>query len=488
MEFTSDAEHVRMDVPSSHYTPGQECGRIIQVRTVQTLFYQAIPPAPIVGQQSVPPGRFEYTWRLCVSNPPNPSNFTNRAEWEAYLVENPVRLELRDDDKSEVVRFNADRDTIYMDNQSLFALTDFITPRGEPGVGGRSFGYGPPEAERRLRLIGFEHIQRLGIPIAYPPGRRVFTWLRKNVMTSLREEIPTPPALVKDNSSYSALGTPPATGNERRFPGMGSRPVSDRCSLCDFLVRGLLNIFDGSTFQDMPSQTDEFDAASRAFASNREGAAREFFLQLPTPEDKDPGSESICSHPGPPSGVLELQETYSQLLTRFDNVPDETECADSSDPEVENHSSTYQGGLRGPNVDPRLLQPLVKRNSLRRQREEVSRGHREITALAEALLKSKMDQHDKDYREVGRKTMSKEMRKAGAAEYKAKWEVLKAQSRELLHIPNSRGLLPESDFARLTALVLADDCEDEFRQIMKRAAAYVLQWREVEAKQTMRIE
>ncbi|KAH6724880.1 hypothetical protein BKA61DRAFT_688199 [Leptodontidium sp. MPI-SDFR-AT-0119] len=150
----------------------------------------------------------------------------------------------------------------------------------------------------------------------------------------------------------------------------------------------------------------------------------------------------------------------------------------------EEESSQPAQPLQAGDPSRRKRHTTPARESLRQQYEEVRRGHKELTEKAEKLLKSRIEQHDIAYREVQRKDMNKETRLARAAEYKAKWQVLKEHSRELLELPSLWTALSEDDFARLTALANRDDSEDEFRQMMKLAAADLLQRREVVAKQS----
>ncbi|KAH7323480.1 hypothetical protein BKA65DRAFT_555162 [Rhexocercosporidium sp. MPI-PUGE-AT-0058] len=317
-----------IDIPSGYWEPSQGYGRTIQVHITQTASYQPIPPAPIVGRQPVPPGRYQYTWRLWGTDRSNPFNFINRASWEAYQTQNPHTLELRDDARSEVVRLNADRDTMFMDIQSLFALSDYATPNGVTGFGGRAFGYGPPAAQRRLRLLGFENIQHLGIPIPYPPLRQGITWLKQNVMTGPMDQLPTPPGVLGDRAPYPALRTRPTIGDDYRFlDDDDDLPVTNRYSLRNYLVRQLQNIFNVRSFRDLPLHTTAFITTRKALVVNRGGAAREFFMRLPTVESEDPGSESDGSDPGLPGGGPEpelsgeLQARYNQLLKGFHNAP-----------------------------------------------------------------------------------------------------------------------------------------------------------------------
>ena len=71
-----------------------------------------------------------------------------------------------------------------MDLQSLRALYDFARPArivfGVPSGG----GFGPPDAVRRQRLIGFDHIQRLATPMEGPLVDGI-TLLRQRIFTGL---------------------------------------------------------------------------------------------------------------------------------------------------------------------------------------------------------------------------------------------------------------------------------------------------------------
>ncbi|PVH79927.1 hypothetical protein DL98DRAFT_588921 [Cadophora sp. DSE1049] len=240
-------------------------GRVIQVYITQTPYFQPIPHVPIVGRQPVPPGRYEYRWRLWTSEAPNELDFINRDTWEEYQRRYPHRLELRDDPRSEVVRFDANRDTIFVDIQSLFALSDYATPRGEPGVGGQAYGHGPPEATRKAQLIGFENVQRLTIPISYPPERQGLTWLMKNVFTGIHPSIPGIESVPWDEAPNPASDPRPSISEDLRFPNIAEPLVTSRWTLRNFLLLQLQNIFN-----------------YQSLAADREVAAREFFLRLPT--------------------------------------------------------------------------------------------------------------------------------------------------------------------------------------------------------------
>ncbi|KAK0117500.1 hypothetical protein ONS95_011840 [Cadophora gregata] len=323
-------------------------GRTIRVYITQSPYFQPIPDAPIAGRKPVPPGRYEYRWRLRTSEAPCKLDFISRNTWEEYQRRFPHRLELRDDPKSEVVRFDANRDTIAMDISSLFALSDYATPIGEPGVGGQRYGHGPPEPTRELKLIGFENIQRLAIPMADHPQRQGLDWLIKNVFTGIHSSIPGVDTLREDEAPHPGSDSRPSITEGLRLQDLRLNTRRDRrdlrrtthWGLRDLFLLQLQNIFKVDGFSQLPLYTVEFVAEYRNEASNRKAAAWEFFKRLPNPgygkeeDDKDgPEPELPCRGPeAPPSGTL--LERYNGLYREFYDRSDSNDN-EFSDPEYD---------------------------------------------------------------------------------------------------------------------------------------------------------
>ncbi|KAL2063159.1 hypothetical protein VTL71DRAFT_6231 [Oculimacula yallundae] len=142
------------------------------------------PPLAVVGQQT-PEGQFRYDFWLEFRNPAAHNvNFVNQETYRDYLDRYPNVLELRGHHRlSDIVRFNAEIDTIVMHGLSLFILADFATPIASPVGPGGITGQGPPALLRSQQLLGFQLIQRLESNLSNNmAGSR---WLQANVLTGL---------------------------------------------------------------------------------------------------------------------------------------------------------------------------------------------------------------------------------------------------------------------------------------------------------------
>jgi len=118
-----------------------------------------------------------------------------------------------------------------MDIQSLFPIGNYATPRGEPAVGDRAYGHGPPEATRRTQLIGFADIQRLAMPISYPPEIQGIEWLLKHVFTGIHPYIPGFETIPGDGAPSPGSDRCPSAVHYLTFPGTENPPLNSRWPL-----------------------------------------------------------------------------------------------------------------------------------------------------------------------------------------------------------------------------------------------------------------
>ena len=476
----------RLKISNGVNITGHGEGRTIQVHIRQTPYFQTIGDVPVVGRQPVPSGRYEYRWRLWTSDALNQLDFISRDTWEEYQRRYPDLLELRDDPRSEVVRFDASRDTIYLDIQSLFALSDYATNRGEPGFGDQSYGHGLTEDSRKAHLIGFENIQRLAMPIPYPPERQGIDWLLKNIFIGIHPSISGVETLPDDVAHKPASDPRPSVAQDPKFPGSGDFPVVNRWSLRDFLLLQLKNIFKVRSFSKLPLHTDEFIAEYRAHAANREAAAREFFLLNPTPseeqvQDDGPDPRVPCwGQEVPASG--DILARYNHLLREFYDrkETDEDGFSDAEDDEVGMRDSLGEPSRRRHHITV-ARRALNEKAVTEFNKYKVLIGQAFVTLLPNLQRSWSMSQTDL----TEARNMGASMGRFVGLGSIAGWPV---DIPSILELGFSSPLMPgprlPSDIDSATALANQDDDGiDEFGHLEKRTAALAINWYQREDKQ-----
>lgn len=131
-----------------------------------------------------------------------PKNTMDRETLRKFNLRYPHSLQLPNTDPSgppsQIIRFNAAIDTIFMDVPSLRALHGYSRPSYNSKLGGQS--------PARSRIKGFNLIQRLAIP--HPDNKITgIDWLKANVLTDLQypisRDVTFPPNIV----GYKAFET-----------------------------------------------------------------------------------------------------------------------------------------------------------------------------------------------------------------------------------------------------------------------------------------
>ncbi|KAK0122218.1 hypothetical protein ONS95_010473 [Cadophora gregata] len=119
---------------------------------------------------TVVPARIYYTYRLSAPLAPLPPPHTNREVYNEYQRRYPVILDLLPDlhdpasstnkgansanAGAQKIRFNPDKDTIFIDLHSLFSLSDILQS--------------PPSLKTLARFSGFDQIRHLSTPLDKP--------------------------------------------------------------------------------------------------------------------------------------------------------------------------------------------------------------------------------------------------------------------------------------------------------------------------------
>ncbi|PVH86100.1 hypothetical protein DL98DRAFT_527110 [Cadophora sp. DSE1049] len=156
-KFNSLPPEIRLRIWALSLPPPRNTSNIIHIHFTQTAYL----PLPKKlknkhkhqSKQKLHTPKLSYAFKLfsptCPHGPP-PPDLRSRESYTSYLLQNPHELRLN---RGQRIRFNAVRDTIFMDLNSLYALGQYLTYRDQSTI------------HRNLR--GFNDIQTLGTPLRY---------------------------------------------------------------------------------------------------------------------------------------------------------------------------------------------------------------------------------------------------------------------------------------------------------------------------------
>jgi hypothetical protein len=149
------ADDVDEEIP-----PGPSAGRTIVIVFTQKPIYRPSRPGDTYAGRPAKRAHVHYNYSLVSAaghHGPAPPDTTNRTTYNEYLRRNPNVLQLN---SGQIIRFNATRDTIFMDMLSLFCLGSYLETHSLKS--------------RQRFLKGFGSIRNLATPLLYIKGKEGF--------------------------------------------------------------------------------------------------------------------------------------------------------------------------------------------------------------------------------------------------------------------------------------------------------------------------